>query len=452
MSNKKIVLMVVLIATLLDVVSAQTNRKAPSDPRSESPSDSLPHASQRLRWIPFSTGLPNAGQWRDGLALADLTGDHRLDIVVSPARKSLRAPSVFAHDGAAWTRVPMNFPQRPYDYGDIAIGDLNGDRLPDVALGVHLRGLMAFHGTNGMGRLEDASIGLPFSTRRDQPVFSSRAIVLADCNNDARLDIIALGEGPRPGSLTDADGAVATGVTTFVQHADRAWTTKRDEESASAGVFGGPIVTGDIDGDGRPDLAIASGTLGDSRLFYRGGEGCTWSAEAIDAVRPRSYITSIAAADLITDINNDDTRDEIAVGYIEFATEQPMFGVDVLARTRDGAWSRRVLIREAGRTRIEAIAAGDLDGDGHQDVAIVGKQGAVSVFLGDGRGGFTRERETIASPDSCEGSTIAIGDLDGDGLSDLVIGYAQEGGSAEASQTQICKSEGAIVSWKTKKY
>lgn len=455
MRNKTFVLFAVLLSALPNAASAQFDKKI-----------ALPRASQRLRWIPFSSGLPDAGQWRDGLALADLTNDRRLDIVVSPPRKSLRAPSVFTHDGVAWTRVPIEFPRRPYDYGDVAVGDLNGDRVPDLALGVHLRGLMAFHGTtgadgiagangtNGVGRLEDASTGLPFSTRADHPVFSSRAIALADCNNDARLDIVALGEGPRIGSLTEALGAVAMGVTSFVRGADDAWTMKRDEESAAAGVFGGSIATGDIDGDGRVDLAIATGTLGDSRLWYRGGEGCTWSAEAVDAVRPRSYITSIALADLVTEINNDDTRDEIVVGYLEFATDQPMSGVDVLARTRDGAWSRHPLMREAGRARIEAIGSGDLDGDGHQDVAIVGKLGAVTVFLGDGRGGFTRERQTIASPDSCEGSTIAIGDLDGDGLSDLVIGYAQEGASvesAESSQTPNCKNEGGIASWITKK-
>ena len=216
-----------------------------------------------------------------------------------------------------------------------------------------------------------------------------------------------------------------------------------------AGSLAAAIATGDIDGDGRLDLAIASGTLGDSRLWYRGGEGCTWTAEAVDAMRPRSYITSIALADVETEINNDDTRDEIIVGYTEFATEQPMFGVDVLSRTRDGAWSRRALMREAGRVRVEAIGAGDLDGDGHQDIAIVGQHGAATIFLGDGRGGFTRERQTIASPDSCEGSTIAIGDLDGDGLSDLVIGYAQEGASLEYDD--VCKGEGAIAAWKASK-
>ena len=106
-------------------------------------------------------------------------------------------------------------------------------------------------------------------------------------------------------------------------------------------------------------------------------------------------------------------------------------------------------MREAGRIRIEAIGAGDLDGDGHQDIVIVGRQGAATIFLGDGRGGFTRERQTIASPDSCEGSTIAIGDLDGDGLSDLVIGYAQEGASMRHA---ACKGEGAIAAWKTSKF
>ena len=399
-----------------------------------------------VRWIPFSAGLPEAGQWRDGIALADLNGDHRLDIVVSPARKSGGVPLFFSHDGSTWMRVPMQFPRRPYDYGDIAVGDLNGDRWPDVALGIHLRGLMAFHG--GADRFVDASAGLPFSTRNDAPAFSSRAIALADCNNDERLDIIALGEGPRLGSLTEAEDAVAVGIATFVQGANasdgRAWTLKRDEKSVSEGVFGGSIAVGDIDGDGRVDLAIASGTLGDSRLWYRGGEGCTWSAQAIDLVPPRSYITSIAVADLITDINNDDTRDEIIVGYLEFATDQPMTGVDVLARTRDGVWSRHPLMREPGRARVEAIGSGDFNGDGKRDVAVVGKQGTTTIYLGNGRGLFWRDRQTIASPDSCEGSMIATGDLDGDGLSDLIIGYAQEG-------DVNCKNQGAIAAWKSSK-
>ena len=51
-----------------------------------------------------------------------------------------------------------------------------------------------------LGQFEDASTALPFSMRSDEPVFSSRAIALADCNADARLDIVALGEGPRLGA------------------------------------------------------------------------------------------------------------------------------------------------------------------------------------------------------------------------------------------------------------
>ncbi len=78
-----------------------------------------------------------------------------------------------------------------------------------------------------------------------------------------------------------------------------------------------------------------------------------------------------------------------------------------------------------------AVAVGDFDRDGRMDVAVAqsGSNG-VSILLGDGLGGFT---PGPGSPISTGGGSnpidIAAGDLDRDGILDLVVGF---GSSAQA--------------------
>jgi hypothetical protein len=392
-----------------------------------------------LHWTAARTGLPTAGQWREGLVLADLTGDGRLDIAASGPRKSMRPPTVFSFDGTTWKSAGIKFAQRQFDYGDLAIADLDGNGTLDAALGIHLRGLMAFR-RDADGSFADASTGLPFAASSREQAFSSRAVALADCNADGRLDLTALGEGPRvpgPGVYPQ----IALGIASFIQQADGSW--QKAPPSDTVGLFGSTLEIADIDGDRKPDAIVAPGTLGDARLVLLGDGACGWRAEIVDAVRPRSYVTSVAAGDVTGDGNAD-----LVMGYVEFSTDNPSFGVDMLTRGADGKWARRALSRGEGRSRVEAIAIGDLDGDGRADVVTVGAAGAATIFLGDGRGGFTRERQTLPSAGSCQGASAVIGDLDRDGLGDIVISYSQE---VSSTAPDVCKTEGGIAAWKTAK-
>jgi hypothetical protein len=426
-------------------VAAPSAAPAAPRPKVAAPAaEAMPAASARLRWLAFDEGLPRRGQWRNGLALVDLTGDGRLDLVLSPARKTLRPPSVFTREGetaavAHWVAAPkVQFPKRGYDYGDVAVGDIDGDGVLDVALGVHLNGLLAFRGSPTGVFVED-STGLPFASSKEQPAFSSRAIALADCNGDRKLDLIALGEGPRLASAPGTSAAIATGIAAFVRGAEGGWTevpsTQRSDQ------FGSSIAVGDVDGDGKVDLVVASGLLGDRRLVQLGDGQCGWRSEEVVAARERSYATAVAAGDV-----NGDGRADVLLGYSDFAAEQPAFGVDLFTRGGDGRYTRVPLLRESGRGRIDALAMGDLDGNGTLDIVALGPTGTGSVWLGDGRGRFTRERRDVPSPLGCEAGAAAIGDLDGDGRGDLVVAYAQE---VSGSSPGVCPSEGGLAAWRS---
>ena len=114
-------------------------------------------SSNRLRFVPFGEGLPSSGQWRDGFAIADMNGDGHPDIVHGTPRKSPGPPAIFLGDGkGSWRRwKEATFPPLPYDYGDAQVGDFNGDGHPDIALAVHLKGVIALLG-DGKGNFRSS--------------------------------------------------------------------------------------------------------------------------------------------------------------------------------------------------------------------------------------------------------------------------------------------------------
>jgi hypothetical protein len=154
-------------------------------------------ASARLRFTFFGRGLPSSGQWREGFAIADMNGDGYPDIIHGPPRKAPGAgPVIFLGDGkGSWSRWrEARFPPLAYDYGDVQVGDFNGDGHQDLAFVVHLRGLIALLG-DGKGGFRDASEGLDFALG-GKTAFSSITLRLVDWSGDGRPDILAFGEGP----------------------------------------------------------------------------------------------------------------------------------------------------------------------------------------------------------------------------------------------------------------
>jgi VCBS repeat protein/FG-GAP repeat protein len=409
--------------------------------------------SHRLAYVPFGTGLPTSGQWRNGFDLADMNGDGRLDIVHGPARKSLSYPTIFLGDGKGnWRRwSEARFPRLPFDYGDAAAADFNGDGKMDVALGMHLTGLAVLVG-DGQGKFTDWGKGLDLKAATpgdDSTGFSSRAIAAVDWNQDGRPDVLALGEGPRlnltiHGEARPLSAVQAYGAAVYLNQGDGTWVRK-DQGTSNREIFGDSVTVGDFNGDRRKDFATGSNVMASQNLVNYGRQDGGWDSQDIGLVRPGSYVRSVAAGDF-----NRDGRDDLAVGYLAYEAEAWRGGLDLLLAQAGGGWTRRNLAVREDREEVSAVAAGDLDGDGNPDLVALTGKGETWIFLGDGKGGFTRETaHGIPNyPGECRGYHVQLADLDGDGRDEIVAGFAGE--SSAMFAPDLCPSGGGLQAWHLK--
>lgn len=409
-------------------------------------------SSDRLLLAPFSQGLPQRGQWRQGFAVADINGDGHPDIVHGPPRKGGSTPALFLGDGKGrWRRwTEATFPPIPFDYGNVAVADFNGDGKADLAIASHLRGITVLVG-DGKGGFTPWSQGIDFEAGdQDRPVFTSRAIAAVDWNADGRPDLLAWGEGPRLATarLEGSGGADfsrgSRGALLYLNQGDGTW--KKQDAAVQDQSYGDALVVTDFDKDGKPDFAAASALTGNRTLVYLHQQDGSWKGVPSEALRPQAIFRGVAAGDF-----NRDGRVDLAVGYASNELGVGRTGVDVLLARADGSWDRRALGVQDGRDGIWALGAGDLDGDGALDLVGITGAGDAWVFLGDGKGTFTREQSPeLGPPDSgCTGYHVELEDLDGDGAAELVAGYAGEGSTSPiAGGLGKCASGGSLRAWK----
>lgn len=414
----------------------------------------LPEAD-RLRVVPFDQGLPRSGQWREGFDVVDIDGDGHLDIVHGPPRKGTGTPMIFLGDGrGSWRRWQTRFSGKTLDYGDVAVADFNGDGHEDVAFAVHLRGVAVMVG-DGEGSFRPWGEGLEYwdGAGGAPPDFSTRTVAAVDWNGDGRPDLLTVGEGPRlarQGSRRKPEfSRGAQGPVLFLNQGDGTWV-RYDQGTGRDQVFGDDVAMGDFDGDGRLDFATASSALGNRAILYFGRADGGWEHRQLELARP-GIVHSVEAADF-----DGDGRPELVVGYasIERLPEPVWFtGVDLFRLESDGSWRRRPLASLAEtKEGVTALASGDLDGDGHRDLAALTGDGHTWLFLGTEGGGLVREQSPELAPLDwgCRGSAAAFADVDGDGRDELVLAFAGETGSEIIfpGRQPRCPSSGSLQVWK----
>jgi hypothetical protein len=170
--------------------------------------------------------------------------------------------------------------------------------------------------------------------------------------------------------------------------------------------------TGDFNGDGKTDLAVANLYADQVAILLGNGDGSFQSAVAYPTGNTSIFL---AVANLaVVDFNGDGNAD-LAIGTTG--------GVAVMLGNGDGTFRTAVIYASDGSeggpsAEARMIAAGDFNSRGTPDLAVANSTGDYSILLGNGDG-------TLSAPmTSAYGigpNYIAVGDLNGDGKPDLAI-------------------------------
>lgn len=406
--------------------------------------------------------------------LADVNGDGKADLLFANIVNNGRTSSTIYFEtqlgkgdgtfGAPSAAKVENFTVPasgilPTDYG-IAVADINGDGKPDVAISIDERnsqtvgtyavaiGLGAGDGTfTGLGSTFPIAIPLNF---QNSGAYFTTVLTFTDANGDGKLDLVADCDNTVETVLGNGDGTFGAPASTDI----------------SSIVSPSQSVLVDVNGDGKPDLIVAGGTLG---VYTANGDG------SFTAPLPGSqYVIDPADyyALAVADFNGDGKLDVAQLGsdykqislffnngaggfpgapavtangdpdgiLSEFLTSGKYtadgYSSPVLAyaapnaeelitnvNNGKGSFTSKIAIPFPSDIAFVEPVHADFNGDGLEDLVYANVTGNVFIALSKGDGTFSTPVSVGLPAAACSVGYAAAGDLNGDGNIDLVIPY-----------------------------
>lgn len=375
-------------------------------------------------------GLPEDGLWQIGFAVADMNADGIDDLVAPSQRKGRGRPWIFLGKGDGtfnvWRAAKWST-KVPYEYGNVAIADLDKDGHQDVVFALHLRNQYVCYG-NSKGDFT-RSERLP---SRDPRLFS-RAVDVGDFNADGWPDLVFVAEI----AIEMSTGRQLPARSTWILENLEGKGWRIQDEEFSKRMMADQIVALDIDGDQKDDILHPSNMLGwRVPLTLNRTNGDSWDFRAVtpenvlsDTLhheiallrspegtdKPGAFVATFAQGAMVPDLTGESKAErKTRSGFVVYELE----------KNEEGGYQLEAIpeVISPGTFNYWKLASGDLNNDGLTDIVAAAKVGPIDVYLQQPDGSWVQERsEEFDTAKMGTPYDIELNDFDGDGVLDILM-------------------------------
>jgi len=332
------------------------------------------------------------------ISIGDIDNDGKVDIVFATTRTN----DDFIHmnkGNMIFSDVilqPLSNTMTPSETSAIKLADMNGDDCLDIVVGqVGEPVLLYINDKNGNfetiilpgGDTEVADIGLGDING------DGRVDIMVQTTNNANNVLLNMGDGNYDlNTLPEQDGTSST------------------------------VALGDLNGDGSLDFIFGMTKNANNAIWLNNIDNFVYKTRRLPAGRTEIDANAVVLADM----NGD--------GILDVVIANGAIDNQIYMSENDGNYVS-IPIQEGDKSVSRAIAVGDLNNDGILDVVVGNSVTVDQIFMGKKDNSFDAIELLSMTSRDCRGpnpkqsatTSIAIGDLDENGLLDIVMGYRRTG-------------------------